>query len=188
MFTRQGFLVCSLFLASTNVFAADNTASVLEPVIERDAVALDMRSRDFEVAIVGGLINPDGFIGELGAGVKLGYHFYNNWFTEASLFQTDSVDNKMTITDLVLGYNLYQDTYINSDFRAQSSIYVIGGAGFTRFQDKNWETVVGGAGYRMMLSDNFSIRSEFRGNLHRDFNLSGWALDMQATLGLGYYF
>jgi len=191
MFTRPGFLACSLILAPTTAFSADNIASVLEPVIVRDRVELDIRSRDFEVGIVGGLLSADGYSVGLGAGVKLGYHFNSHWFTEAALFQAKGVDTKeekITVADLVVGYNLYQDTYISSDFRAKSSIYVIGGAGLTHFQGKSWKTLVGGGGYRMMLSDNFSVRAEFRGNLHRGFSSSGWSLDMQPTLGLGYFF
>lgn len=193
MFTRPGFLACSLFLASTTAFAADNTASVIEPVIQRDTVELDTRSRDFEVGIVGGLMSADDYSVGLGAGIKLGYHFHNNWFTEASLFRTNSVDNydsegNMTVADLVVGYNLYQDTYLSSNFRTQSSIYILGGAGITRFKDSNLKILVGGAGYRMMLSDNLSARAELRGNLHRSFASNGWSLDTQATLGLGYYF
>ena len=200
MFTRPGFLACSLLLVSTTAFAADNTASVLEPVIQRDTVELDIPSRDFEVGIVGGLISADGYSVGLGAGIKLGYHFNNHWFTEASLFQTKSVDTKggevtvtkegqeITVADLVVGYNLYQDTYLSSNFRAQSSIYAIGGAGLTHFKGSNFKTIVGGAGYRIMLSDNVSARAEIRGNLHSAFEDDVWSLDTQATLGLGYYF
>lgn len=194
MFTRPGLFACSLLLASTTVFAADNTASVLEPVIKRDTVELDIHSQDFEVGIVGGLINLDDYSIDnstgLGAGIKLGYHFNNHWFTEASLFNTKSFDTggDMTIADLVVGYSLYQDTYLTSDFRAQSSIYVVAGAGLTRFRESNFKTIVGGAGYRIMLSDNLSARAELRGNLHRAFVAGGWSLDPQATLGLGYYF
>lgn len=194
MFTRPGFLACSLFLASTTVFAADNTASVLEPVIKNDAVELDMHSRDFEVGIVGGLLNVDDYRIDnstgLGVGGKLGYHFNNHWFTEASLFNTKSFETggDMTIADLVIGYKLHQDTYLSSNFRAKSSIYVIGGGGIIQFRESNFKTIVGGAGYRIMLSDNISARAELRGNLHKAFITDGWSIDPQATLGLGYYF
>lgn len=191
MFTRPGFLACSLFLASTTVFAADNVASVIEPVIQRDTVELDIPSRDFEVGIVGGLMSADGYTVALGAGGKLGYHFNNHWFTEASLFKTNNIaaEGGITVADLVGGYNLYQDTYLSSNFRAQSSIYMVVGAGITQFKESNLKTIVGGVGYRIMLSDNISARAEVRGNLHKDFDDSSiWALDTQATLGLGYYF
>ncbi|PKH01679.1 hypothetical protein CXF72_15650 [Psychromonas sp. MB-3u-54] len=194
MFTRSGLLACSLFFASTTVFAADNTASVIEPVIQRDAVELDIRSRDFEVGIVGGLIDADGWNG-VAAGVRLAYHFHNNWFTEASLVLTKGIDNNdsepvedMTVTNLVVGYSLYQNTYLSSDFRAQSSIYVLGGAGLISFEGSNLNSFVAGAGYRMMLSDNVSVRAEVRSNVHSSLGGDGWSLDPQATLGLGYYF
>jgi outer membrane beta-barrel protein len=195
MFTRPRLLACSLFFASTTVFAADNVATVIEPVIQRDTVKLDIRSRDLEVGIVGGLVDADGG-NSVAAGVRLAYHFHNHWFTEASLVLTKGIVNNdsepvenMTATNLVIGYSLYQDTYLRSDFRVKSSIYVLAGAGLIRSEGSDFSSVVLGAGYRMMLSENVSVRAEVRSNIYSALeDADGWVLEPQATLGLGYYF
>ncbi|MDN3652676.1 hypothetical protein QWY77_07855 [Thalassotalea ponticola] len=194
--------VSTLFtlLALTGVANAEQTSSpsnsndIVEPVLQRQAATLDMHSRDWEIGVFGGLatIDSDGVSApsttHAAIGVRGAYHFTDNIFIEGS-YSVTGHSQQVTFINGVLGYNFHQDTFITRDYGMKTSLFFVAGAGLTDYENyvEN-KTLVGGAGYRVVLNDAFSVRIDLRGHLHKQHGGGDFSISPEATLGLAFSF
>ncbi|QBY03111.1 outer membrane beta-barrel domain-containing protein [Thalassotalea sp. HSM 43] len=172
-----------------------NSQDIIEPALSRQTVDVDMSSNDFEVGIFGGGLNVDGDTRYVDSttnavvGARIGYHFTENLFIEASYSVTNH-DRELTLYNAVLGYNFLQDTYVTNNYDMKTSLFFVLGAGITDYDglDDN-ETGVFGAGYRIMFNDSFSMRFDVRGYVHEQYGAEDeYSFNTDMTLGFAYFF
>ncbi len=183
-------LLTVILAFSQGVIAASqgSEADMIEPVIARQAIEVDLHSADWEIGVFAGGVNLDGGTNNAVTGGRFAYHFNENFFAELSYSVTDhSVEVKYF--NGVLGYNVHQITFIASTLSAKSSIFFVAGVGEIEMEDSNINGMVAGAGYRLMMNDSFSLRFDLRGHVHHEFgNDDEWVVDTEATAGVAYFF
>ncbi|WOH38955.1 hypothetical protein RI844_06975 [Thalassotalea fonticola] len=164
-------------------------SGIIEPVISRQAVDVDIHASDWEIGVFAGAANMDQGTTNAVAGARFGYHLNENFFAEAS-YTLSNHDNEVSFMNVVLGYNFHQSTFVTSDYTAKTSIFFVAGGGRTDFDGvAELNTIVGGAGYRVMLNDSFSLRFDLRGHIHHQVETDEeWAVDAEANAGLSYFF
>lgn len=193
---RGIFILAGLLAFSCVSFAQEQSVNsdIIEPSLSRDVINVDIHSANWEITLFGGLVNidqnlPGGSTNGI-AGTRFAYHLNENFFVEAS-YALSFHDIEFTYYDAVIGYNFHQDTFLTSDVTAKTALFFVLGAGVTSIDgDADDEgTLVAGAGYRVMFTDNFSMRLDLRGHAHSEFySDDDKAVDMEATLGLSYFF
>ena len=154
------------------------------PKVDRRVVDISkVRSQDVELGISGGMLSVEDF-GTSGLVVAaLTYHVTEDVFVEArygrskaglSSFErlsgsatllTDS-QRKIGFYDLSLGANLLPgETFIWSKRALNSTLYLIGGIGATRFAGNQAFTVNAGLGYRLVVADFMALHLQVRDHL-----------------------
>ncbi|WP_068546685.1 hypothetical protein [Thalassotalea crassostreae] len=184
--TAKACLLVGLMACGT---AMAEQSDLIEPIIETQSTNVDIHSADWEIGIFGGAANLDGGTTHGVFGARLAYHLTENFFAEAS-YSVTGHEPEVKYLDGVLGYNFHSQLFVSSDYRFNTSLFFVGGGGYTELENgSEFKTIVGGAGYRVMLDDKFSMRFDLRGHLHHQLdNDEEWALDAVATLGMAYYF
>jgi outer membrane beta-barrel protein len=82
-------------------------------------------------------------------------------------------DRRLTYYNISLGYNLLPgEAYVSDDLAFNTSLYIIGGAGITRFAGEDLFTVNFGAGYRFLANDWLGLHIDFRDHMF-DIDLLG---------------
>ena len=199
IFLLNSFLaVCLLLGASlTSAMAAeenitvDESTQVIQPEIERRIVSVDkIDTEDFEVGVYVGLLSTEDFGTNKVTGARVAYHITEDFFTEAAYGISDTTetsyerlsggaqlltpeDRRLTYYNISLGYNLFLGEAFMSDGLAfNTALYIIGGAGITKFAGDNRFTTNYGAGYRFLATDWLAVHFDVRGHIF-DIDLLG---------------
>ncbi|KGJ97145.1 hypothetical protein [Thalassotalea sp. ND16A] len=161
---------------------------IIEPVIARQAIDVDLHSADWEIGVFAGAVNLDTGSSNAVTGGRFAYHLNENFFAELSYSETNHTP-AVKYFNGVLGYNVHQNTFIASNLSAKSSIFFVAGIGDIEIEGSSLNSVVAGAGYRLMITDSFSLRFDLRGHVHHEFgNDDEWAIDTEANAGVAYFF
>ncbi len=157
---------------------------VIDPeVVRRDVAEPRIDTENFEVGAFAGIMSIEDFGSDLVYGARLAYHITEGLFMEGAVGQSEAgltsfeelsggapilsdEDRKFTYYNLSLGYNLLPGEVFLGEGRAyNTSLYVIGGVGSTRFGGDDRFTVNVGAGYRFLLTDSLTLHLDLRDHL-----------------------
>jgi outer membrane beta-barrel protein len=178
---RSLFLSAIIVLVSSPVLAQES--SVIEPQPQRREInEANIDSENFEMGLFAGVISIEDFSTSPIVGARLAYHINEDFFLEAAYEQAKAGQTSFELlsggapllTDeernyryfnLGLGYNLNGETFITDSFVINSAAFFTVGAGSTKFGGDQRFTVSLGAGYRVLLTDYFSLRVELKDHL-----------------------
>lgn len=188
---------------------APTPEQVIDPeVVRRDVAEPDIDTENFEIGAFAGMMSIEDFGSDIVYGARLAYHITEGLFMEGTIGQSEAgltsfeelsggapilsdSDRKFTYYNLSLGYNLLPGEVFLGEGRAyNTSLYVIGGLGSTRFAGDDRFTVNVGAGYRFLLTDSVTLHLDFRDHLF-DTDLLGsekTVHNIEAHLGLTLFF
>ena len=210
------FLLIALALGAALPLQAAETPEeqALSPVIKPEVKRRAFRearidTENFEVTVFGGILGIEDFGSSPVYGARLAYHIAEWLFVEGALGQatagktsyeaitgTNNLSDEeraLTYYNLAVGLNLLpgevyptRRTTFNSDF------YVIGGVGSTRFAGADRFTFNVGVGYRLLFTDSFALRIDFRDHV---FTMDAAVLgqdktvqNLELTAGLAFFF
>ena len=187
----------------------EDSGNLIEPQIERvefDEAQID--SQDFQIAPFVGFLAIDNFDTSLVVGVRLGYHVSEDFFVQGSYGTADAGETsfeKLTggaplLTDderqleyflVSMGYNLMPgEGFLTDGTTYNTVLYLTGGVGTTKFAGEDRFTIEYGAGFRTLLSDNFSLDVEMR-DLVFNMDIFGsveTTHNLEFTVALNLYF
>lgn len=178
---RSLFLITLVTMVLSPVWAQE--PSVIEPQPQRREISeANIDSENFEVGVFAGVISIEDFSTSAIIGARLAYHINEDFFVEAAYEQAKAGQTSFELlsggapllTDeernyryfnLGLGYNLNGETFVTDSFVINSAAYFTLGAGSTEFGGDQRFTLSLGAGYRVLLTDYFSLRLELKDHL-----------------------
>jgi outer membrane beta-barrel protein len=182
---------------------------VIEPEVERREVKEPkIDTEDFEIGAFAGILSIEDFGSGFVYGARIAYHVTEGFFVEGSIGQTEAgltsyeilsggapllsdADRQYTYYNLNLGYNILPGEVFVGEGRAyNTSLYLIGGIGSTRFAGDDRFTVNFGFGYRFLLTDSVALHLDFRDHLY-DIDLLGeekTTHNLESTLGVTIFF
>ncbi len=189
--------------------AAEDPGQVIDPTVERREIkAPKIDSEDFELGAYVGILGVEDFESDIVYGARLAYHVTEGFFVEGTVGTSDAgltsferlsggapilsnSERTFTYYNLSLGYNILPGEVFFGEGRAyNSSLYLIGGLGSTRFAGDDRFTVNFGVGYRFLLTDSIALHLDFRDHLF-DIDLLGedkTTHNLEATLGMTVFF
>jgi outer membrane beta-barrel protein len=146
---------------------------VIDPQVERRKIKVPkIHSQNVELGAFYGIMSVEDFGTNPVYGVQLDYHVTEDFFFEGVLGKTSlgktsfellnpgadplnlGSGRRLTYYGLSLGYNfLPGEVFIGRNLAMNSTFYLLGGIGATRFADKQRFTVNFGAGYRVLPAD-----------------------------------
>jgi outer membrane beta-barrel protein len=168
-----------------------NSTQVIQPAILRRKIDIDdIDTEDFEIGGYVGLLSTEDFGANMVIGVRAAYHITEHFFAEAAYGISDTTetsyerlsggaqlltpeDRKLTYYNISLGYNLFPgEAFLGDGLAFNTSLYVIGGAGITKFAGDNRFTVNFGVGYRLLATDWLAVHFDVRDHIF-DIDLLG---------------
>ena len=168
-----------------------NSTQVIQPAIHRRKIDIDdIDTEDFEIGAYVGLLSTEDFGANMVVGVRAAYHITEYFFAEAAYGMSDTTetsyerlsggaqlltpeDRKLTYYNISLGYNLFPgEAFLGDGLAFNTSLYVIGGAGITKFAGDNLFTVNFGVGYRLLATDWLAVHFDVRDHIF-DIDLLG---------------
>lgn len=186
---------------------AKDPDQVIEPEVERRTVTVPrLHGRDVEVAAFIGFLDVESFGTSSVYGGRIGYHFTEDFFLEATLAQSsvsDSAFRRLGIPvfeeetsplvyyHLSTGINLFPGEIFFGRNRARYSyIYIIGGMGITSFDVLDNVTFNVGFGMRVVPWDWLTVRLEVRDYIFESDLLGKNKMtnNIEATFGLSLIF
>jgi outer membrane beta-barrel protein len=212
-------LLCvnAIALAADKQSGKDNTSldqiiqqePVIQPKVKRKNFnASDIGTNNFELTPFAGFLSIEDFGVKPVYGFRLDYHVSEDFFFEGSIGKskagttsyerlsggvnllTDS-QRDYTYYDVTIGYNLLPgEGYFGRHLAYNTSLYLVAGAGATKFAGDNRFTVTWGGGYRINITDWFATHLDFRDHIF-SIDVTGAkknAHNFEATLGLTYIF
>lgn len=205
-------VLCTVLLLGSAVvnareLDAKDSEPVIKPEIERREVTVpQLHPRDFEFTPFAGILNIEDFGSNLVYGGRLGYHFTEYFFLEATLAQSTVTDTSfrqlgisvfgeestpLTYYHLSTGINLFPGEIFFGRNRARYSyIYLVGGIGVTSFDILDNITFNLGFGVRVVPWDWLHLRVEVRDHMFESDLLGTNKLthNIETTLGLSVVF
>jgi outer membrane beta-barrel protein len=188
---------------------APTPEQVIEPeVVRRDVSEPEIDTENFEVGAFAGIMSIEDFGSDLVYGARLAYHITESLFMEGTIGQSEAgltsfeelsggapilsdSDRKFTYYNANLGFNLLPgEVFLGAGRAYNTSLYLIGGLGSTRFAGDDRFTVNVGAGYRFLITDSITLHLDFRDHLF-DTDLLGeekTVHNIEAHLGLTLFF
>jgi len=161
-----------------------NSTQVIQPAIVRRKIDVDkIDTENFEIGVFVGLLSTEDFGANMVTGVRVAYHITENFFTELAYGISDTTetsyerlsggaklltaeDRRLTYYNISLGYNLLPgEAYVSDGLAFNTSLYIIGGAGITRFAGDDLFTVNFGAGYRFLANDWLGLHIDVRDHM-----------------------
>lgn len=177
-------------------------------VVRREVSEPEIDTENFEIGAFAGVMSIEDFGTDIVYGARLAYHITEGLFAEATIGQSEAgltsfeelsggapilsdSDRKFTYYNVNLGYNLLPGEVFLGEGRAyNTSLYLIGGLGSTRFAGDDRFTVNVGAGYRFLITDSLTLHLDFRDHLF-DTDLLGeekTVHNIEAHLGMTLFF
>lgn len=189
---------------------ADQVRPVIDPQVQRrDVRAPKIDTEDFEAGGYVGFMSVEDFGSNTVYGARLAYHISEGLFAEATLGMTDTgktsyevlsgssapllapKDREFRYYDLSLGYNLLPgEVFIGGRHAFNSALYVLLGAGNTRFAGDDYFTFTYGAGYRVLATDWLALHVDVRDHM-LDIDITGedkTTHNIEFTLGATVFF
>lgn len=182
---------------------------VIQPDIERisfDEARID--TEDFEVTGFTGMLTIEDFGTNPVYGGRFAYHITEDLFIEAVYAQSKGgntsyeeitggapiltdAERKLTYYNASLGLNLFPgETFMTKNLTYNHDLFIIAGVGSSEFGGADRYTINFGAGYRLYLSDFFSVRADFRDHIFNMDLISEEKVthNPEFTLGVSFFF
>lgn len=187
----------------------DELGKIITPDLKRRTIKeADLDTENFELGLFYGLLSIEDFGTNEVQGISVDYHITERFFTEAaygiSKVQKTSyellsggvqllTDNQRNLSyyNLALGYNLLPgQVYVTKKFHFDTNIYVLAGAGNTKFADKNYFTYNFGAGLRFYSTDWLSLDLSMReyAFTHELFGIKKNTNNLEGRFGMSIFF
>jgi len=207
-----GLLYVFSLLISTVAYGQSDEAppskeQVIIPEVERREIKIPhIDTEDFELGIFVGAYSLEDFGTNLMYGMSAAYHVTEDIFFEATLARTEvddstfrkiglpvfpNEDENLDYYSASVGYNLFPGEFFFGSRRAfTTQLYVIGGAGNTRFIDENHFTYNYGGGLRVLFTDWTALRLDVRDNVF-ELDLLGkkkTTHNLSTTVGLTIFY
>jgi outer membrane beta-barrel protein len=181
---------------------------VIQPQVKRREVKdQDIGTDNLEITAYLGMLSIEDFGTGVVYGARVDYHVTEDFFFQGTIGQskagttsyerlgavnllTDS-QRKYTYYDVSIGYNLLPgEAFLGRNLAFNTSLYVVAGAGATRFAGDNRFTITVGGGYRINLKDWLGVHLDFRDHIF-SIDVTGEnknAHNFETTIGLTYVF
>lgn len=215
----QYFVLICLFVAGAAVAEDDvspdasaisrGEAPVLDPRIERRRVKeAEIDSENLEVSAFLGMYASSDFGVNESFSLRLAYHVSEDIFVEAAygltklgdtsyerltpgvnLLSSDQRD--VSFYSASVGYNMLPgEAFLGQSRAYNNSLYLIAGAGSTRFAGDDRFTINFGMGYRLLITDWLSARLEIRDHIYETDVLGDVDVtqNLEWSAGLGWFF
>lgn len=186
---------------------AKDPDQVIKPEVERRTVTVPrLHARDIEFAPFIGFLDIESFGTSSVYGARIGYHFTEDFFLEATYAESSVSDSafrrlgipvfeeeqsKLTYYHLSTGINLFPgEIFFGKDRARYSYIYIIGGMGITTFDVLDNVTFNVGFGMRVVPWDWLTVRVEVRDHIFESDLLGRNKMtnNIEATFGLSLIF
>lgn len=151
---------------------------IIQPEIERrDIKVPKIDHENFEIGAFAGILSIEDFGSNPVYGVRAAYHIAEDLFVEAAVGRTEAgltsaealgpftlLENRdYTYYNISFGYNfLPGEIFLGKDYAFNSSLYVIGGVGSTRFNSEDNFTFNFGVGARILPTDWLAVHLDVR--------------------------
>jgi outer membrane beta-barrel protein len=182
---------------------------VIEPEIERRVITpADIDTENFELGVFAGQISMEDFGVNTVVGARFAYHVTEGLFVELAAGKSEAEETSFErlsgaaqlLTDaereysyynLSLGYNLLPgESFIGRNRAVNTSLYVIGGVGKTKFAGDDRFTVNVGMGVRILPLDWLAVHADVRDHIF-DIDLLGQEKtthNIEAHVGVTFFF
>jgi outer membrane beta-barrel protein len=182
---------------------------VVEPALERrqiDPAHID--TEDFEVGVYAGQLSVEDFGVNTVVGARFAYHITESLFVEAAGAQSDTEptsyerlsgaaqlltdsERKYSYYNVSLGYNLLPgESFIGRNRAFNTSLYLIGGVGNTKFAGDDRFTMNFGMGVRLLPLDWLAVHADVRDHVF-DLDVLGrekTTHNLEAHVGVTFFF
>lgn len=182
---------------------------VIQPQVKRREIKdQEIGTDNLEVTAFLGMMSIEDFGTGAVYGVRVDYHVTEDFFFQGSIGQskagtssyerlsggvnllTDS-QRKYTYYDVSIGYNLLPgEAFLGRNLAFNTALYVVAGAGATKFAGDNRFTITVGGGYRINVKDWLGVHLDFRDHIF-SIDVTGEnknAHNFETTIGLTYVF
>lgn len=182
---------------------------VIQPKVKRKEFnAGKIGTDNLEITAYTGLLSIEDFGTHAVYGFRLDYHVTEDVFFQGALGQSKGgttsyerlsagvpllTDNqrKYIYYNVSLGYNLLPgEAFVGRDLAYNTALYVLAGAGSTKFAGNNHFTITVGGGYRVDITDWFVVHLDVRDHIFSN-DVTGenkTTHNFETTLGLSYVF
>ena len=182
---------------------------VIEPDVERREIeTARIDTENIEIGIYTGQLSVEDFGVNTVAGAQFAYHISEDLFLDLSYGQSDTdltsferlsgaaqlltdSEREYSYYNLSFGYNILPgESFFGRNRAINSSLYVIGGVGKTRFAGDDRFTLNVGVGVRLMPLDWLAVHADFRDYIY-DIDLLGQEKtthNLEARLGVTFFF
>ncbi len=216
IFLMRSLAIClalaSCFCAAQEDDGSENSEktildAVIEPDLDRRKIDEDkIDTENFEVGFYSGVMSVEDFGSNNVFGYRAAFHISEDWFLEGiygvtevgestaeSLFAIDIVgqDRNLEYYNLSLGVNLFPgEIFLGTDYAFNSNVFIILGAGNTRFADDEFFTYNFGGGFRLFVTDWLAFRLDFRNHIftHTVLGEEKSIQNLETHLGLSLFF
>ncbi len=149
--------------------------------LDRRKIDIDaIDTENFEIGFFYGLISIEDFSSNEIYGLRIAYHITEDFFFETAYGESEGDltsfeklsggspllsdgDREYSYYNLSVGWNVLPgEVFIVDDYVFNSAFYLIGGIGGTEFAGDNWFTINVGAGFRLLLTDEFAWHIDVR--------------------------
>jgi outer membrane beta-barrel protein len=156
---------------------------LLTPKVKRNKIKIGkIDTENFELGPYAGLYSIEDFGTNLVVGARFAWHLSESFFFEGNYGQTKGgrssaetllnrdffteEDRKLTYYNALFGYNfLPGEAFIGSNWAFVNALYLVAGAGNTNFGSEDRFTVVGGFGYRFLVTDWLATHIDFKDHI-----------------------
>lgn len=213
---RYLLMTLGCFIACVNPTHADSrddenvnipAIKIIEPKKQqRDIHEAAIDTELFEVGIFTGYIAVEDFNSNFVSGLSAAYHFkermmllahYGSSKIDRASFETNTQSNflsdsdrKFTYLDLQFAYNVFPGkSFFGNTSNFDSGIYLLAGAGRTKFAGDTATGFVFGSSYRMVITDYMTVNFDFKDHLFdRDFTEKKQTHNIEFTAGANVLF
>jgi outer membrane beta-barrel protein len=156
---------------------------VIQPQVQRREVKRpEYPSNDFAIGLYGGVYATQNFGSAGVGGVRLSYHITEDFFVDATYGQTKVSDESfrqvlpggifanrtetLTYYGISAGYNVFPgEVFFGRNTAKASQGYLVAGVGSTDFAGQKRQTYHLGFGYRLVLTNWFSVQADVRNHV-----------------------
>ncbi len=178
---------------------------ITPPAEDRPLKEARLDTERFELGPYAGIYAPDGFGASGVFGLRLTYHVTEDIAFEGSYaiskvdqtaFQEATglsllVTDELSYWNVGVSYDLFPgQVFLTRHRTINSAIYLIGGLGQTTMDDRRHFSVAVGTGYKLFVTDWFSVRPDFRVHVFETdvIGEQTFTYNLEGTIALAVFF
>ncbi len=182
---------------------------IIQPEVKRRVIKeSDIGTDNFELSAFVGMLSIEDFGAGVVYGARLDYHVTEDFFFEGTIGTSKAgttsyerlsggvnllTDSERTYTyyDVSIGYNVLPgEAFLGRNYAYNTALYLVAGAGSTKFAGDNRFTITVGGGYRINIADWMGVHLDFRDHIF-SIDVTGEkknAHNFETTLGITFVF